>query len=150
MNFSILHNLYCTNIFWGTTCLEKLQCWQNGWSYKTDFMVLSTHSMSNMSFFLNIFVDHIFSKISFLICHVAFEYKLCGSDLSFMFFSNKYCLKQIWFTFSQRLLNYLAFWSFDKERTWWRLFQKHVIYITITSTGGLLISNDIIRPVVSA
>jgi len=25
-------------------------------------------------------------------------------------------------------LNYLAFQSFDFERTWWRLFQKHIVH----------------------
>ena len=96
---------------WKTTVLAEWVV-----TYKTGFMVLSTHSMWNMSFFLNIFVDHIFSKgCSFLICHVAFEYKLCGSDASFMFFSNKYCLIKtdlVYFlskTF--KLFGFLIFWQ---------------------------------------
>jgi hypothetical protein len=32
----------------------------------------------------------------------------------------------VWFHSSQTL-NYLAFQSFDFERTWWRLFQKRVV-----------------------
>ena len=41
-------------------------------------------------------------------------------------------IKQIGFTnyywFDPKTLNYLAFKSFDFERTWWRLFQKRIVY----------------------
>ena len=33
----------------------------------------------------------------------------------------------LWFTCSLRLLNYLPFQSWNDERTWQRLFQKHVM-----------------------
>jgi len=38
-----------------------------------------------------------------------------------------YPVYSLWFTYSQRLLNYLAFQSFDFEPICWRLFQKRVI-----------------------
>ena len=38
-----------------------------------------------------------------------------------------YSVYAIWFSCSQRLLNYLAFKYIGLERTWWRLFQKCVV-----------------------
>jgi hypothetical protein len=40
---------------------------------------------------------------------------------------NSYYISYTYFC-SQTLVNYLAFQSFDFERTWWRLFQKSVVY----------------------
>ena len=37
-----------------------------------------------------------------------------------------YSVYALWFSSSQRPLNYLAFQSFNFERTWWRLLQKRV------------------------
>jgi len=52
------------------------------------------------------------------------------------------------------VLNYLAFKYFESERTKWRLFQARVArtkfdtYVD-TAAGGLLVYEDMIRPVVS-
>ena len=39
-----------------------------------------------------------------------------------------YHVRDRWYTCIQRLLNYLAFQSFDFERTRWKLFQKRVVH----------------------
>ena len=38
-----------------------------------------------------------------------------------------YPVYALWCSYSHKLLNYLAFKSFDHERTWWRLIQKRVV-----------------------
>jgi uncharacterized integral membrane protein len=69
----------------------------------------------------------------------------------------------LWFHFSQTLLNYLAFQSFNLERTWWSLSQKRVVrtkfninvffFIAISGSvpllGGLLVPEVITHSVVS-
>ena len=41
----------------------------------------------------------------------------------------------------ERLLNYLAYQSFDFEHTWWRLFQKHVVCTNLDTNIYVLIVN---------
>ena len=59
-----------------------------------------------------------FIKVTVLLPHV-----LVTSD------SFGYPVYALWFYFSPILLHYLAFQSFDFERTWWRLFQKRIEWI---------------------
>ena len=41
-----------------------------------------------------------------------------------------YPVYALWFSCSQRIWNYLTFQDFDFEGTWWRFFQKRVVFTT--------------------
>ena len=62
--------------------------------------------------------------------------------------SNKINKDLLWFYCSQ---NYLAFQSFDFERTWWRLFQKRIvrtkfyIYVFITHSNVINLKRKVWR-----
>jgi hypothetical protein len=54
------------------------------------------------------------------------------------------CFGSCWLSCSQTLSNYLAFQSFNFERTWWMLFQKRYVHTTLGLLTTSLVSSHYI------
>ena len=120
-NFQGLTILIGSGYFWtwkisifSSNC-TTISCWKLS-DQIINFLHLSDQGL------LDIFLIDIYSSLNFVII-VKTKVLLHQAEVTLAGFGCPVCA--LWFSCSQRLLDYLAFTYF--ERTWWRLFKERVV-----------------------